>query len=144
MSKSTVRPHQQVQIIQPVTHLWSPVEPQDPEAHILDVLLRHTEDAEPSWWLRQWNIQLSRGKIDTGTSNSFRLVAHKHVRPQRVVHVVPVKEQGKILFQESYLRAASKYNLTVTKTIHTTTFRMRTYTLWQHKCKLTLLSLKCI
>lgn len=38
---------------QPMTHLWSLVQLQYPEAHILNVLLRHTKDAEPCWHLGQ-------------------------------------------------------------------------------------------
>lgn len=39
-----------------MTHLWSLVKPQDPEAHVLDVLLRDTEDAEPHRHLGQRDV----------------------------------------------------------------------------------------
>jgi hypothetical protein len=91
-------------------HLRPVVQLQYPDGDVSDLRLGGAEDRVPGRVLGQGQLELAGGQVDARARHRLRLVPHEHVRPQRVVHVVPrVLHQLLVLLEAEDLQVHHDY-----------------------------------
>lgn len=74
------------------TYLLPCVQFQYSGSDLFDIVEGDPEDAIPRWVFRQRDLQLPACEPNARARNRFGAVANEDVRPQGIIHVVPVGE----------------------------------------------------